>query len=370
MDYTFSCTSCGQHIAVAQELVGTQANCPTCSTLFTVPPPETAPPPLPRDTTLDRDHGAMFGMDDAGDLGIGETVRSTVGLFKSLNYGFLIPFRKIFSAALLRKKAVRWVLFFGLTPFAILSLIQIFEWDFQQTTWAIEAYFCLFWALYFHSLIGPSRSIWRRAVGYALFTAFIGITLEGLVQILPVARSIFAGTQSSHFVARAFGFVFGVGVFEEACKALPLLIFGLRKQRISSIRDGVFLGFMSGLGFAAAEGVGYSFIVTAAVYEGRASFTEQVAQIIFRLMSGPIFHGALAGTVGWFIGLASTRPKPRWPIIVVGIAFMAVAHGLFDLFSDSVISFPIAVAILLIFMAYLAHGEEQTEAPKQHEPAA
>src|SRR5262245_23480592 len=43
MDFKFSCSNCGQHIAVADDLVGSQAHCPSCSTLLTVPAPPRSP---------------------------------------------------------------------------------------------------------------------------------------------------------------------------------------------------------------------------------------------------------------------------------------------------------------------------------------
>lgn len=39
MEYKFTCSSCGQHIAVTDDLVGSQANCPSCAALLTVPAP-------------------------------------------------------------------------------------------------------------------------------------------------------------------------------------------------------------------------------------------------------------------------------------------------------------------------------------------
>lgn len=57
MEFTFSCPSCGQHIAATSEYVGIRTTCPTCSHPFDVPAPETPqaereepippPPPLP-----------------------------------------------------------------------------------------------------------------------------------------------------------------------------------------------------------------------------------------------------------------------------------------------------------------------------------
>jgi len=43
MEYKFACSNCTQHIAVTEDLVGSQANCPSCSTLLTVPAPPRRP---------------------------------------------------------------------------------------------------------------------------------------------------------------------------------------------------------------------------------------------------------------------------------------------------------------------------------------
>lgn len=360
--FKFECSHCGQHIAATDELSGTQATCPNCNEVITVP----ARASLPKlRSALDSGYGESFGMDDGADLGVAKAVTDTVTQFKSLDYGFLLPFRKIFSPALLRKKAVRWVCMFGLMPIAILVATDKFELDFTQTVWLLQLYFCLFWALYFYSIIRPTGAIWRRAIGYAAFTAVIGIPLLFIAQALPIVRHIYAGLGSDDFLPKFCAFVFGVGPFEELCKALPLLIFGLRKGTLQGIRQGLFLGLMSGFGFAAAEGVHYTLGSTMALAQhgpSDSAFTGQMLQTYFRLMTGPVLHGAWAGTVGWFIGLASTRTGARWPVIAVGIAFAATLHGLNNVVSGGYFHLLVAGISILVFMAYLIHGEEEKAA--------
>ena len=301
-------------------------------------------------------------MEDGGEFGISKTI----GLFKSLDYGFLLPFQKIFDQGLLRKKAVRWVLLFGLSPIAIFVSAVLFDLTFVQTVWLLEGYFCLFWALYFHTLVQPGTAVWRRGLFYAAFTAFIGIPILLAAQNLPVVRNIYEAAGSDSWLARLFGLILGVGVMEESVKALPLLIFGLRIGKIATVREGLFLGFMSGLGFAAAEGVSYS--LNSAIASSNASseymeaaFTLQALQMVFRMMSGPILHGAWAGIAGWFIGLAATRSSPRWPVVAVGIAFVAILHGVNDVFAGSLLHLATAGFSLLILMAYLSHDTKSQE---------
>jgi RsiW-degrading membrane proteinase PrsW (M82 family) len=320
--------------------------------------------PAPSGQRLENDPANAFGMEDGGELGIAKTV----GLFKSLDYGFLLPFRKMFDLSLLKKRAVRWVLFFGLSPIAIYVAALTFDLDFTQTVWLLEAYFCLFWALHFHTLIQPTSATWKRAIGYGLFTAFIGAPLVLLAQHLPVVREVYSTAKGESWFPRLFGMIFGVGIVEESCKSIPLLLFGLRKNKIQGVRDGLFLGFMSGLGFAAAEGVAYSLGASNMASQAdanlaEAAFTLQVIQIIFRMMSGPILHAAWSGMVGWFIGLAATRSSPRWPIIVVGIAFAALLHGINDAFAGTVFHLVTAGVSLLVLMAYLVHDRVTPDAP-------
>jgi RsiW-degrading membrane proteinase PrsW (M82 family) len=117
---------------------------------------------------------------------------------------------------------------------------------------------------------------------------------------------------------------------------------------------------MSGLGFALSEGVLYMFqsTVLAARFGGDYAFDQQLMTIFHRAMAMPLLHAAWAGTVGWFIGVASTRQGGKWPVITLGLAFMAVMHGLFDVFSDGIIGSVLAGVSFVIFMAYVSFGDE------------
>lgn len=367
----FECQSCGQSLEAPPAMSGSTIPCPACKTSVLVSPAQatglepTSGPANPQadrvHDALGKDHGDAFGMEDANNLGVGIAVKEAMHEFKQLDYGFLVPFKKLASASLLRKKAVRWVLLFGLYPLVILQLHRHLNLSVRDLLWLIEIYFCLFWALYFFSIIQPDRAVWKRAVGYAIFTAVVGIPMLLAAQRLPIIRNLYAGTRSYSFIGQLFGYVLGVGVFEECCKVLPLVIFGLRGGRIKTVREATFLGLLSGLGFAAAEGVSYAFnsTVNAAVY-GR--FDLQLITILDRAMAGPLMHGAWAGVVGWFVGVAALRPGKQWPTIAVGIGFMALMHGLFDVFSSGLIGLALAAATYVVFMAYLSHGEEMSTA--------
>jgi len=317
-----------------------------------------------RAPSLDRGMDDAFNLQENSEPILEDAIKSAVNDLKALDYRFLIPFGKILSPDLLRKKAVRWVLIFGVAPLAMWKISSQLDLDFQHTVWMIALYFCSFWALYFYGLIKPSPSVWHRALGYASFTAFIGIPVLLAAQKLPLIKELYAKTDGLSLGSRCLGYLLAVGPLEEITKAVPLLIFGLRTKTLRTTRDGLFLGFMSGLGFAAAEGVNYTINATnqAASSGMEGAYTTQLLQVVFRMMTGPILHGAWAGIVGWFIGVAAIRGAKgakEWPIIAVGIALMATLHGINDILAGSWWHVLIAAFSVIVFMAYFNHEQEQ-----------
>lgn len=305
---------------------------------------------------LDKDYGSMLGLEDAEPIGLAKIFRE----FKVLNYRELIPLGEFFSKNILNKKAVRWIMIFGLIPLIYAWYVRESDLGFTQVVWLIEIYFCMFWAIFFYSLIQPSKNIWKQGISYALFTTVIGIPILLSLQTMPVIKNLYDETNSNNLADNLIGFIFGVGILEETCKALPLIIFGLRKKTIKNINDGMFLGLLSGLGFAASEGVTYTVRATAnAIYYGNA--TGQVLTFLHRIISGPLQHGTWAGISGWFIAVAAQKEGKKWPIVTVGILFMALLHGLYDSFADSFIGIVVAAFGYLVFMAYLIHNSKIEE---------
>jgi RsiW-degrading membrane proteinase PrsW (M82 family) len=97
--------------------------------------------------------------------------------------------------------------------------------------------------------------------------------------------------------------------------------------------------------------------VSASVFDTQAAFSTQFAQFLFRMITGPLLHAAWAGTVGWFIGYAAMRQEPRWPVVGLGIAFMAVLHGVHDVLVGGVLGIATSAVTLIILFAYMTHDE-------------
>ncbi len=299
-----------------------------------------------------------------------------------VDYSFL-PVTELFQPGLLRRPVVRWVLIFCTFPLLILLAHEYLAWGFAQSAWLVESFFCFFWAVFFFHVMQPEPTLWKTGLAYALFTAFIGIPALLLWQQVPLIKSFYSGVASHGILPRLLGFVLGVGLFEELCKALPFFVINPRRFGLRTPGDGLLLGIMSGLGFALTEGVGYSVnywqdnaaISTTAVaksmlnfHGGSAAFDQNMSVLMsnlaefyggtiliqfVRLMIMPLLHAAWAGVVGYYVGYAWLRGQ--WGSLFVGLFLVAGLHGLYDFFQGTiyfVIIAGLSVALLLSIMVH------------------
>jgi hypothetical protein len=121
--------------------------------------------------------------------------------------------------------------------------------------------FCLFfafvWGAIFKKLIVQDSGSWTLALTALFFTGIAGIFL--LLIIYSLMPSFYLKlAHSDNKWGALFGFVFQVGLWEELCKILPVVIYvkwQLRKGRTIDPMTVVVVGVFSGLGFAAFENV-------------------------------------------------------------------------------------------------------------------
>jgi RsiW-degrading membrane proteinase PrsW (M82 family) len=279
-----------------------------------------------------------------------------------------------------------WILAFGIGPLVFVFLQSLLGLRFVHTAWLFSAYFCVLWAWILGTLIDGGRTMWRRGVVYAVFTAFIGVLMLLAWQTIPMIAILYSGTETMNPLSRLLGFVLGVGVFEELCKVAPLLLFGLQARTIRSGGDGLFLGMMSGLGFAVSEGVEYTIKYwSSAVGLGEAHVRQCVEQatnlhggvnqdvflerlsdalpIMFeqyglfvvaqltRFMSLPLLHAAWAGLVGY--GAAKAFREGHWGLLFAGLGVAAVLHGLYNFYSPGVLSLVVAALSISLTLALI-----------------
>jgi len=161
-------------------------------------------------------------------------------------------------------------------------------------------------------------------------------------------------------IPKLIGYVLGVGVLEESCKALPIYLFLLRLDKLKDPLTSAFYGVVSGLGFAIAEGASYALMYANSV-QSQSDFGNYLMSNTIRFVSLPLNHAIWAGIVGYFLGLAAINPSRKFPIIFIGVAISAVLHGFYDTFSDSLIGLGILTFSILLFVTYLRSSQRMVD---------
>lgn len=222
----------------------------------------------------------------------------------------------------------------------------------------LGVYYSSIWGVVVYNLLKPALFSWRNTVKCALFTAFIGIPILLLCQRVPPFSLLYTAVEQDNIIPRLIGFIFGVGVLEESCKALPVYLFLMRPGKLKDPLTSAFYGAMSGLGFAIAEGVNYSYRYAISLATGESGFGFYVLINTIRFVSLPLYHAIWAGIVGYFLGLAAINPSRKGSIIFIGLGVSAVLHGSYNTFSNSWIGFVILGFSILLFVTYLNRSQQ------------
>jgi protease PrsW len=274
---------------------------------------------------------------------------------RTFRFSSVFPFHEVFEAGLYRSATVQGLLFFGLFPIVLGYVAE--DTEFSQIAWLLGIYYASFWGVFLFNLIQPTGFSWRKTLTCILFTAFVGIPMLLFVQGVPPFNLLYAATGWG-LIPRLFGFILGVGILEETCKALSLYFFLLRPRRLDNPLTAAFYGAMSGLGFAVAEGATYSLGYAATLIRGQIPLESFVLVNTIRFISLPLFHAVLAGIVGYFMGLAAINPSRQVPIICIGIAIAATLHGLYDTFAGGTLGFAVLAFTILLFVVYLRRSQQ------------
>jgi RsiW-degrading membrane proteinase PrsW (M82 family) len=147
---------------------------------------------------------------------------------------------------------VRWFVAMALFPLLLIFWASSTQMAFDSIAFLFGVYFAFMWAVVLYFMLTPKLAV-GPIVKVSLFTMVVGISLVLILQRLPFVSSLYSATTSASIVGRLFGFVFGVGVVEEATKALPIWWRYVHKRNVDSLNTIVFLGCISGFAFGIAE---------------------------------------------------------------------------------------------------------------------
>jgi RsiW-degrading membrane proteinase PrsW (M82 family) len=234
-----------------------------------------------------------------------------------------------------RSEILRSPVFLFLTLIALVPLaIQLLQTN-TEILYGLAVWSAVLWALLLYRLFADSELSFGWALGTLLFTTFVAFPmLEIFVWLPPHVSGWFTGHES--LALRLTGYSAGVGLREELFKAVPLFGLAVFSQRMRHPANGLVLGMMSGVGFAAAENVYYVFQTVGralSAVEETGSLAYLVVPVynnVVRMAMTPFLHGCFSGIFGYFIARAAVDRARRIPLVVVGLGLAAVLHGLYD----------------------------------------
>ncbi len=125
----------------------------------------------------------------------------------------------------------------------------------------------------------------------------------------------------------SLGSALGVGLIEEGCKIVAVMIIARRLRHTESI-DGLLLGAAVGMGFAALESTGYAFT---AFVTSQGHVSASIVSTVIRGLFAPFGHGVWTAILGAVLFRQSTPRRFRITgLVIVTYLFVSVLHGLWD----------------------------------------
>jgi protease PrsW len=259
----------------------------------------------------------------------------------------LVPLQDLRTLKWIGDKRLLAIALIGLLP---LFLLVVFagRGDVKAAYWGLALYVSVLWAVFFYYVFPAPRILLRQAALCFFVTGVISIAVLLMAYKVPPLNWMVRFTQSPSLLGQTFGYIFGVGIPEELCKAL-VLFFMVRRRVLLPPQALLFYGLMSGLGFGIYEGINYQMGRNLA-----GSKASYYLNNILRLTSLPFLHAIWTGIAGYFIGFAYQYPRRKYGLLVIAIGLPSLLHGLYDVFSDNVIGLLLALLSVLALYLYLA----------------
>ena len=263
---------------------------------------------------------------------------------KSFGLNLLLPKDSISFKTLKQDSKLLIISLVGLAPAFLIRITGASI----MTFYVIALYFSLIWGLFFYSVFKTHQVSIKKS--FAIFFSvqiliFFSVFILNINQFNPFYRLIEEGNS---FINQIIGFVFGVGIFEELVKLLPVYFFIKYSKEPLLPQTVVFYGLISGIGFGVFEGVIYQISVNSKL-DYNTSFFMNIA----RLTSLPFLHAVWSGLSSYFIAFSFLYPIKRYSMWLLAILIPAILHGLYDVFTWSLIGLFVSylgVALLIIYL--------------------
>jgi len=282
--------------------------------------------------------------------GGGETWKDSMHQFRTVfDPGVLLPWRAIRSFQWLSDRKLLYLAGVGLAPATLLAMSS----GGSVGYWAIAFYFSALWTLFFFYLFRTPQVQTIFCLACFFVTGLISIPVLLVCHHVPPIPYFLLLAHSEALLARAVGMLFGVGLWEELCKAAVLFWVVRRPGLILMPQTAVFYGMISGLGFGIYEGVAYQQSVNREHGVDDAYFLN-----IARLTSLPFLHAVWTGIAGYFIGFAALFSTKRHALWLCAVLVPACLHAVYNTFGWSFVGLGSGFFGVLLLMTYLATGKQ------------
>jgi RsiW-degrading membrane proteinase PrsW (M82 family) len=269
---------------------------------------------------------------------------------KAIGRELIIP-KQIFSRKeIMKDSRLLWLALLGLSPAFLIGLFSTIP---VITFYVISLYFSIIWGLFFFYFFKTPQISTKTTIALFFILQLVVFTIWDILHLpsLPGISLLYSFTESNSVILRLIGFIFGVGLLEEAVKALPLILIIYRAKEPYIPQSLVFYGLMSGIAFGVFEGVQYQMTVNI-----RLGYADAFFMNVARLTSLPFLHAIWAGMAGYFIAFANLYPKYRRALYFLAISIPATIHGLYDTLGWSILGLLLTLMSVILLMSYLKQG--------------
>ncbi|MBI3415438.1 MAG: PrsW family intramembrane metalloprotease [Verrucomicrobia bacterium] len=271
---------------------------------------------------------------------------------QTLRPHLLLPWRELKNFQWLDNRKLLSIAAVGLLPLLIFE-IGAETGSIRFAYWAMAFYFSVLWAFFFYYNF-PAPHITVTNCLFCFFgTGGLSVSVLFLAYQLPPLNNLLLLINAPNAVFRWLGFVFGVGVPEETCKAL-VLFWLVRRFGSWRPQTMLFYGLMAGLGFGIYEGVDYQSRVNWFLADRDPG--EYYLLNLIRLTTLPFLHAIWTGMAGYFIGFAGMYPSRKRGLIIVAVGLPALLHGSYDAMGTTIGGLGCALLSIIALVLYLARS--------------
>lgn len=381
-----ACPACMSRFRAQRSLLGRTAKCKRCGEAFSLVDSTAEPRPVPaqaqkdaheNSTSVSRKTGKAPTDKRAEAVGQSSAPRTSVNVAASHTVCDVEPS--------LQRRA------HFLTPIGALVIIPFFAFGFIMWGPALDGMTLPYLlgvagsvlvGLVFLYALSPTSVDWPIAIRVGAFTATVGIILllalywvAGWVHSHPewlgsgahpklkilqlvlflIGYASAATDSAGSLIGRLLAFTVGVGMVEEVCKILPILwICRPDAKALPTLRECMFLGAFSGLGFGISEALHYS-------HSMYLPLGAPLALYLLRFTGLPAIHALWTATIAGFL-----RSNLQWlngskgagtyvGKVTLLCAVPAFLHGVYDVFTGGVLGLlTVAASVGLAFFVFRA----------------